>query len=272
MNDTNSRKYLLLEGLSSSFANPAFYKSVVRDWHGLGLRYLFILSVVFSTVFVTAEYVKVMTVLASPETEAMFKSMPVLKVRNGVFSTEDGSVREFKLASSNNVLIVLDPKDTIPAADPSAHAPAAPASVAPNSSAPVVLQSKSFIVNLSGRKPMILRYPLFFRDKELTGIGLLEQLKSLANAVLIPLFLVVYCYNFLWVLSRSLLVALFAKLFKTSHSFATSTRLVVVASTPSVLVAALVFWLQIHLGKFESPLFASIFFVYVLLAFRWCRS
>ncbi|MBX9723717.1 MAG: DUF1189 domain-containing protein [Candidatus Obscuribacterales bacterium] len=260
MSDTNSRKYLLLEGLTSSFADPAFYKSVARDWHGLGLRYLVILSVVFSTVFVTTEYVKVMTVLASPETESMFKSMPVLKVRNGVFSTVDGNVREFKLASSNNVLVVLDPKDTIPAAASSA------------STAPVMLQSKSFILNLSGRKPLSLFYPLFVRDKELTGSGLLEQLKNLANAVLIPLFLAVYCYNFLWVLSRSLVVALFAKLFKTSHSFATSTRLVVAASTPSVLVAALVFWLQIHLGKFESPLFATIFFVYVTLAFRWCRD
>ncbi len=257
-NQISGKKYGLVEGLWCSFTDPQFYKFVLNSWHGIGLRYVCILAVIFACAFTSAEYFKVMSNLSAPESETMFHGMPTLLFKNGSMSTAsaDGKLVVMKKEGFDKNVIVIDPNDTLSFED---------------AGAPVLLQSKQFIVQMMPkRKPLTLKYANFLHDKQMTGMDILNQLKSLANSSVLPIFLFVYVVTFALIFARAIVFALIMKLFRTKHSFAGATRLIVVASTPSLLLAALVAWLNIQ-GVWQHPIYAFLFFLYFGLSFRWCR-
>lgn len=251
-----------LTGVCKSFFSKAFYSQVSLKWTGCGLLYLLLISCLFSLSITAARYFSVADCLGSSGLEEVFKSMPELDIKNGELSTlrQDLIVLRLKSKQASAIdLIVIDPKNTI--------------SNFEQAKAPVLLQSKTFYVQLKpGRAATKLKYSQFFKDGKIEGQKILNQLKDLANVLLLPFFVLIASLHFSFVLTRSLLIALFLKLFRMKTGFKSILRLLIVASTPSSLMTAISMALSWDFGNFEQPLFSTLFLAYAVFAFHSART
>jgi hypothetical protein len=246
------------DGLWRSFGQEEFYVRVARDWQGFALRYLLLVSIVFALLVAAGRYIRTMDFLESPACQKMFAGMPDCRLQNAVLSTAGSRLVELRLADRPGNVLVIDSQDKLCKFE-DAHAL-------------VLLQSKQITIGtVSGHRPIKTGYRRFFQDGEISGAGIIKLLRGLVNAAVLPVAVVLIIYTVLTVLAKSMLLAFLLRLFGLSHTFAAATRLIVAASTPSMLLSGAAVLLNMHFGSFEDPLFTTIFFVYVIFAFRACR-
>lgn len=264
----NQKKLGVFEALLRSFYDSNCYISVARDWRGVSATYLLLLTVVFCSLVVGGLFYRVVSTLCSANVAAMMDSMPQLKFTNGVMSTVSGERVDITNPSSGRVFLIVDPKDSV--------------SDFESTDAKVLLQSKNIFVNLRNsearpskpetlKKPTAIPLAKLYNNEELDGKEVLSQLKNLANASVLPIFLLLSIGSFLFILFKSILLAVLLKLLRSRHSILGATRLIIMATTPSLILSGLSILAGLHFGKFESSIFTALFFGYVWLAFFFCR-
>lgn len=264
----NQKKLGVFEALLRSFYDSNCYISVARDWRGLSVTYLVLLTVVFCSLVVGGLFYRVVSTLCSANVAAMMDSMPQLKFTNGAMSTVSGERVDITNPSSGKVFLIVDPKDSV--------------SDFESTDAKVLLQSKNIFVNLRNsearpskpdtlKKPTAIPLAKLYKNEELDGKQILDQLKNLANASVLPIFLLLSIGSFLFILFKSILLAVLLKLLRSRHSILGATRLIIMATTPSLILSGLSILVGLHFGKFESSIFTGLFFGYVWLAFFFCR-
>ena len=214
---------------------------------------------------------KVVSLLSSPDVIKLSEQIPRLKIVEGKLSTADGARVDVVYPATGKVLLIVDPLDTLPSLPSEPDQAIRKASGSGfDSGAAVLIQSKKMIFRLPGRAAKSIPISRLFRNADLTGPQILRQLKDLANVYVLPIFLFFLVACPIFVLMKSYIIALLMKLFRLDHSVVAATRLIIVASTPSMLLSGLSVALSIHLGQFEGFIFSAIFFVYVWLAFFFC--
>ena len=187
----------------------------------------------------------------------MMDQVPKMQIKNGVMSTVSGDRVELVYPKSGRLFLIIDPKDTIPDIK--------------STDATVMLQSKNVSVHLRSKDSTVFPLSKIYQNTELNGKKILDQVQGLANVTVLPIYLVLVIGSFLFILFKSMLLAVLLKLLRTRHSILAATRLIIMATTPSLILSGLSILTQIHFGKAESGIFTGIFFGYVWLAFFFCR-
>jgi hypothetical protein len=247
----------VFEALVRSFFDSNCYVRVARDWTGISITYLLVLTVVFCSLVVGGLYYRVVSTLCSESVVSMMDTMPRIQFKNGVMSTVSGERVDVANPKTGKTFLIVDPKDTL--------------SNFESTGARVLLQSKNVHVLLQSDKPATLPLAKLYKDEELDGKQVLGQLKNLANASVLPIFLLLSMGSFLFILVKSLMLAVLLKLLRSRHSILGATRLIIMATTPSLILSGLCILAGIHFGKAESSIFTGLFFGYVWLAFFFCR-
>jgi hypothetical protein len=263
----NEKKIGVFEALWRSFFDSDCYVSAARDWSGISVTYLLVLTLVFCSLVVGGLFYRVVSTLCSANVVAMMDSVPRLKFNNGVMSTVSGERVDITNPGSGKTFLIVDPKDTVNDME--------------STDAKVLLQSKNIFVNLrsdapsakpsTSKKPTAIPLAKLYNNEELDGKQVLSQLKNLANASVLPIFLLLSIGSFLFILFKSLLLAVLLKLLRSRHSILGATRLIIMATTPSLILSGVSILAGLHFGKFESSIFTALFFGYVWLAFFFCR-
>ncbi|MBX9571597.1 MAG: DUF1189 family protein [Candidatus Obscuribacterales bacterium] len=256
--EQSQKKVGVFDALWRSFFDSNCYVSVARDWSGISVTYLLLLTVLFCSLVVGGMYYRVVQTLSSAEVVSMMEQMPRLHFKNGVMSTASGDRVDLIYPKSGSLFMIVDPRDTV-------------ADIG-STGATVLVQSKNVTVHLHSKEPAVIPLSKIYKDTDLDGKQILGQIKSLANATVLPIFLILNIGSFLFILFKSMMLALLLKLLRTRHSIFAATRLIIMATTPSLILSGLSIIAQIHFGKAESGIFTGIFFGYVWLAFFFCRK
>jgi len=257
MQEAKKGQIKLLDGLWQSFYSRTYYQQVYKQWAGLGLRYLLFVSFVFGVLAASGFYLRAMAVIKAPDIDAIMHAMPTLKLKDGEISTSTNNVERINHPGSNStVVMIVDPKDTIK----------------DEAAAPVVLHSHEFTIQVPGRKPVVLPYKGMFRDGDITGDAILKQMNATANWLLLPIVAIVVVISFSFTFTKALVVAIILRAFKAKYSFADATRILFVASTPSIVLSGLGILANVHLGPMDTHLFNGIFVLYAIFAFRVCAQ
>lgn len=255
--EPGQKKAGVFDSLWRSFFDSSCYVSVARDWTGIGFTYLLLLTFLFCTLVIGGIYYRVLQTLASTEVVTMLDQMPTLSIKNGVMRTASGDRVDLIYPKTGKVFLIIDPKDTV--------------SDIQTTDATVMVQSKNVQVHLQSKQPTVFPLSKIYKDRELDGKQIRIQILNLANATVLPIFLIMNIGSFLFVLFKSMLLAVLLKLLRTPHSILAATRLILMATTPSLLLSGLSILAQIHFGKYESGIFTVLFFAYCWLAFFFCR-
>lgn len=260
-----SRRYGALEALWRSFFDPDCYVSVARDWRSVALGYLAIQVTVFSFLVAFGIYMKITNALSSESVHKMIEQIPVMTINNGTMSTESAERVDIYSSTagsapddrSGRLFMVVDPNNTIASIE--------------STGALVLVQSKKLQFKLRGRRAQTLPLAKIFHDQKLSGSKLLQQVRDLVNITAVPVAIFLYLSSFVFVWGKAAFLALIMKLLQTKHSFAAATRLIIVASTPSMIISGISVIGSFYLGKYEGTIFTGLFLIYVWLAFYFCR-
>ncbi len=257
MQEAKKGRVNIFEGLWKSFYSRAYYQQVYKHWTGLGLRYLLFISISFGVLAASGFYLRAMAVIKAPDIDAIMHALPTLTLKDGAISTASNNMeRIIHPGSKSNVVVIVDPKDTL----------------RDQAAAPVVLQSHEFTIQVPGGKPVVLPYKGMFRDGDITGDAILKQMTATANMLILPIVAIVVLISFSFTFTKALVVALILRAFKSRYSFADATRILFVASTPSIILSGLGILGNVHLGPMDTHLFNGIFVLYAIFAFRVCAQ
>ena len=252
-----ARDFNMFQGLWLCFGSAVFYRCVLNKWKGMALRFLLLVSMVFSTMTVGGIYLKVMSFLESPSTVAVAQGMPMLKIKQGEMSTASGEL-QLVLDDQRKTAVVIDPKDTLSDLEQAA--------------APVLLQSKTFTFQLPKQKPIKMKYKSLLTDSDVSGVGILTQLKDLASAVPLLVAVIMTLFAFLMTMLKSLVLALLLRAFRMRQSYIDCSRLLIVAFCPALLLSGLLTLSRLPLGDWDAHLFNGISLLYIIFAFRSCAQ
>lgn len=257
MQNATKNGFNLFTGLWQSFYSRTYYQNAYKLGSGFGLRYLLFVSMIFGVLASSGFYLRAMTVIKAPDINQVLHAMPTLTIKDGVMSTATNTTeRLIHPGSKSTVVILVDPKD----------------SIKEEAAAPVVLRSHDFVIQMPGRKPMVLPYKRLIADGDITGDAIIKQMTALANSLLIPIVVLAMVISFSFTFTKAMIVALILRAFKTNYSFADAVRLLLVASTPSILLSGLGIFANVHLGPMDTHLFNGIFVLYAIFAFRVCAQ
>jgi hypothetical protein len=221
------KRYRFYEGLWASFYSPGFYRSVAYEWSGLGLKYLFLVSVVCGVIMSGSLISRVLE--AKADLPALTEQVPELILRDGTLTT-----------GNNERVEILDPDTREPVAiiDPTVERPPSNALNPPGML--VFLAGKQFVVKQDSQN-MTLDYSGFKESRlspeELRGwIAKSLNLLILAGPflLLIMFFLIANLYTFAF----ALLLWVFSAIMKRGYTYTDRIRLTAAALTPSFLAKA----------------------------------
>jgi hypothetical protein len=213
-----------------SFYSASFYREVLRDWRGAGIGYLLVISFLLQFP-VSAKYAWETYEWNLNERDAFLQQLPEMRFQGGELTTDVESPYEIT-GAGKGVTVILDPEDTIDVRELIA------------SDALVFGRRELAVLDRRGR----IRFIPYekFGDFVVTSEKARQWVK-LGSILTVPLlFLLTFCFFFLWRVLLSLVLAgvahPFAKRISPPLRLADKMRLCAVALTPAVLVATAVDW------------------------------
>lgn len=249
------RRYNVLQALVLAFYSKAFYQDVARNWRGIGLRYLLMLSMISSLPFCYYVYQNMdrWIKISAP----LVEQIPTVTIQQGEASITQPEPFYIKWTDNGQIFAVIDTTGGITSFDNTTENTA---------TARILLTKNKLFTRQAG---MVKEFDLTkTKDAVYTADTVRRFLVNLSywmTAITLPFVTIMY---FLFGLIAILLYAALTKLFiSTGLNYKATCRLAATAFTPAYLIAMLLTILSIQM-PYRWVIFVPLSIGYLIYAIR----
>lgn len=250
------KQYRFFEAFYMAFYSKNLYRDVAKNWHGYTILYL-LLMVTLSWLVFAHRYHLVTNVMLDNLTQKIMTQMPpTITIKNGMVETPAKKPYVVKDEKPNDAIIVIDTTET--------H------KTLPEAKNATILITRDTVILRDTQEERIYTIPKSFnRTYDLVKVN--EFLKSMTPYLLIPFFIFLIIFSFVYRLLQAVIYAILGKLVAIfagiKLSYGAIYQIMIVAFTPVITISAIIEFLYINVAHpyvlyFVIAMFYMIFGIY----------